>query len=329
MKLSEIEVASLLVLYVLSSTAATGVGFAFSGAGGHIAQQVALMESLVLGLTPSGQMIRPTHISGVSAGAINAVALNAILKTMDTNDPNGLTFESYKAQVFNMTDSAVYDDTWEGMAKIFTHNIPAGFILDNTPMATFLAKQLELFNCTKLKDLYLPTEITLVNQSSGLDVRLWSTDPVDGELDLLEVLLATSAMPIAFPTRTVTGFPGSVFIDGGTCIDIIPSQALVDNPDVGVLYMLGFNSIMGTAGGNLPPKLNHVLLLKNVLAAFVDQQVDFVMGSIDIAAKSSTKAFTYIPGFAQEFSALDFQQEKLQYDLTAAWAHQTSPTAVN
>eukprot|EP01116_Phalansterium_solitarium_P022272 TRINITY_DN7295_c1_g1_i2.p1 TRINITY_DN7295_c1_g1~~TRINITY_DN7295_c1_g1_i2.p1 ORF type:complete len:328 (+),score=125.03 TRINITY_DN7295_c1_g1_i2:106-1089(+) len=320
---------AVLAVCLLRSAEAQGVAFAFSGAGGRIAQQLAMMESLVLGLSPSGQKIRPTHIAGASAGAINAVALNAILRTIDTNDPNGLTFDVYKQLIFSMNSSMIYDDSWEGMAKIFTHNIPAGYLLDNTPMATWMAAQLKAFGFSKFKDLYLPTEITLVNQSSGLDVRLWSTDPVYGEFDLLEILLATAAMPIAFRPRTVTGFPGATFIDGGTGIDMIPVVPLVNNPDVDTIYMLCYNSALTSGGGTLPPKLDHVMLLKNTLAAVEDQQVDYVMGGVDIAAKSKTKSFTYFPVFPEVFSSLSFDEEKKQYELAGTWAHANNPTAVN
>jgi hypothetical protein len=45
-----------------------GIAFAFSGAGGRIAQHAALMEVLVKGLYPGATKIYPSYLSGASSG---------------------------------------------------------------------------------------------------------------------------------------------------------------------------------------------------------------------------------------------------------------------
>jgi predicted acylesterase/phospholipase RssA len=47
-------------------------------------------------------------------------------------------------------------------------------------------------------------------------MRLWSTDPQHANLDLLEVMMASTALPIAFKPREIQGMGKTLFIDGGT-----------------------------------------------------------------------------------------------------------------
>lgn len=83
-------------------------------------------------------------------------------------------------------------DSREGLAKVFTYNLYEGYILDNTPLEKMLGEYFQRMGYKKLGDLYLPTAITIVNQSSGLDQRLWSTDPTYADLDLVEVVMASA-----------------------------------------------------------------------------------------------------------------------------------------
>ena len=58
------------------------IGFVISGAASRIAQEMVLLKQLVQGRAFhefEGKLIIPNVISGSSSGALNAVALNAIL----------------------------------------------------------------------------------------------------------------------------------------------------------------------------------------------------------------------------------------------------------
>jgi predicted acylesterase/phospholipase RssA len=79
-----------------------------------------------------------------------------------------------------------------------------------------------------LGDLYLPTYLSVMNQTSGDTLRLYSKDPVHSKLDLLEVLLASTALPIAFRPRYITGFGDTPFIDGGTGVKLYFFSFLLD-----------------------------------------------------------------------------------------------------
>jgi len=307
-----------------------GIGFAFSGAGGRISQHLALMEVLLKGLNPSGIKIRPSYLSGASSGSLSAVALNAILQTEDQNISGGFNWDDMKQLVFGLTNSDVFDDSISGLEKIFTHNIFEGYILDDTPLSNYLRPFLSKMGFYRLGDLYLPTEITVVNQSSGFDVRLWSTDPRVADLNLLQVLMASTALPIVFEPRTIDDFGNNtIFIDGGTGIDTIPLTSLVENPNVKQLYIICYGSALTSGGGTLPVYLDNIMLLKNSLAVIDDMRVDFFAGALDIAMNSAVRSFAYIPDLNETFSALDFEHERYEYDLTFQWAIQHDPQPLN
>jgi hypothetical protein len=59
-----------------------------------------------------------------------------------------------------------------------------------------------------------------------------------------------------------------------------------------------------------------------------------------MVAKSHKRSYTYIPqldrqvglkltNLIEQFSALDFDDEKLEYDLASAWAHTHDPSRIN
>lgn len=83
----------------------------------------------------------------------------------------------------------IFDDSVAGIAEIFTHNIPAGYVLDTTPFETKLASWLKLMNYKVLGDLYIKTAISVVEQGTGHTWRLWSDDPTYSKLPILDVLM--------------------------------------------------------------------------------------------------------------------------------------------
>ena len=150
-----------------------------------------------------------------------------------------------------MDDSKVFEDDPISIAKIFTSNIPGGFILDVSPFESLLSSWLSLMNYYTLGDLYITTAISIVDQNTGKTKRLWSDNPVHAKLNLLEVLMASTALPIAFEPRNITGYPGT-FIDGGTGVDTLPVVALLQRPEVKTIYIIVYNSALTSGGAHLP-----------------------------------------------------------------------------
>jgi len=306
-----------------------GIAFTFSGAGGRLSQHLALMENLIFGLNPAGIKVRPNFISGASSGSISAVALNALLYSEDSGK-NFFTWDDYKELVFNLQSSEVYDDSWKGLAKIFTYNIYEGYFLDSTPLQTYLTPFLAKMNFTTLGDLYLPTEISVVNQTSGDSIRLWSNDPQYADLDILEVIMASTAIPMAFTPRPISALGNDLFIDGGTGIDTLPVYGPLHDAKVDELYIICYGGAFTSGGAlDLPPLLQDILLLKNAVAAIEDMRVDLFNGGVDIAAKSNVTSFLYMPNLNMTFSALDFDHEKLEYELSHEWSLSNNPLPLN
>jgi len=286
------------------------------------------MEVLIKGEDARGTKIRPSYLSGASSGSISAVALNAILESVDKNSTL-FSWEAYKKLIFGLTPGQVYDDSIEGLAKIFTYNIFEGYFLDNTPLRTMLSTLLQKVNYNTLGDLYLPTEISVFNQSSGETLRLWSTDPEVADLSLIEVMMASTAIPMAFSPSPISGLGHTMFIDGGTGVDTLPVYGLLENPHVTSIYVICYNSALLDGGDTLPPELDYIKLLKNGLATIDDMRVEFFVGGLEVAASSDVKSFTFIPSLNESFSSLDFSNEKLQYELARTWALQNTPTSLN
>jgi predicted acylesterase/phospholipase RssA len=138
--------------------------------------------------------------------------LSAILETEDTGF-NGITMDLYKQLLFSMDDSQVFANDPIAIARILTHNIPNGYVLDNSPFEKLLQSWLKTMNYTTVADLYIPTAISIVDQQSGHTTRIWSDDPRWNWLDLHEVLMASISLPIAFATRQISGLPGD-WMDG-------------------------------------------------------------------------------------------------------------------
>jgi len=288
-----------------------------------------LMESLVKGKYLSGKPIIPSILSGASSGAISTIALNAILETEERNTSNGFSWNDYKKLIFNLTTGDVFDISAAGIAEIFTYNIFEGYILNNKNLRNYLAPSLASMNYTLLGDLYFPTYISIMNQTSGDTLRLYSRDPEHAKMNLLEVLMSSTALPIAFPTGRISQFGNTPFIDGGTGIDTIPVYALLEDPAVKQIYVLCYNSAMTSGGADLPPIIDDLLLLGNALAVINDMRVDFFVGALEMLASSSISSYSFIPQLDVDFSVFDFDQEEKEYDLVFQWAIENDPIYLN
>jgi hypothetical protein len=64
---------------------------------------------------------------------------------MDGKALTPFTLDDYTSYLFNMTEETVIDISLSGFTKILTRNVPRGFILDNTPLETNLAIQLNKY----------------------------------------------------------------------------------------------------------------------------------------------------------------------------------------
>jgi predicted acylesterase/phospholipase RssA len=322
-----LPICSLFVLFV-ATIQGQGIGIAFSGAGGRIGQHIALAQALITGNYPGAVPIRPSYLSGASSGSISSVLVNAIIESEETHRINW-TWAYAEQLLFNLTTSQVIDLTWEGIARIDV-NMLEGYIVDNTPLINFLTTYFHSAGYYTLGDLYIPTAITLVNQSSGLPQRFWSDDPQWQALDLVEVVVASCSIPIAFVPRQVNMLGDTYWIDGGTGIDTLPVFSLLDRSSVESVYVICYASALTSGGGTEPGWVQDIRLLANSLSVIDNMRVElFLAGIQDLGEQMKKPAYSYIPVFNETFSTFDFDEEKLEFTLATQWAIMNNPLRLN
>lgn len=310
----------LIFLSFLSISKANQVfGFSISGAGGRIAQEVALIESLLEGTYQNGTKIIPQVVSGASSGSLCLVAVNAIL------DPNNTyTVENFKQDIFTIQPSDVYDDSIEGIAEIPINVVVEGYILNTDPLQQYLQNLLDRVNYRTLGDLPLHSYISVVNATSGDTQRLDSHDPEHKKLSLLEVLMSTTAMPIVFPKRKITPYE-NYWLDGGTAEDDIPLYSLLQDPEVTDIVIIARQQPKHAIHSDPPFPLNDFLILKEALFFF-----DEMRRGLDECILKDTKdlkkpVYKFIPTLGESWSVLDFSEMELQYNLTRDWTQTHFP----
>ncbi|MBN2378209.1 patatin-like phospholipase family protein [candidate division WOR-3 bacterium] len=308
------------------------IGFVFSGGAARIAQECALTEALVEGMTPSGKKVRPHVIAGTSSGGLNAVALNAVLRTKDgMGGKHAFDWHDYQRILFSLTDGNVFDITPLGIGKIIIENIPAGFVLDTKPLRKLLSETLSKMGFDTLGSLYLPTYISVVDRYTGKAYRLFSRDPDPSirDLPLLDVLMATAAIPVAFEPVKIKGFKGE-FFDGGVGRDGIPVEAMIDER-CSDLYLItrmrGDETMVGvTAFKEKRPKIPKILL--NTLLAMEYMMNDLFECEVDIAPRIARRAYLYLPKLYKQYPLLGFNTQRKQYEETLAWARNNDPVRI-
>ncbi|PRP87405.1 hypothetical protein PROFUN_00616 [Planoprotostelium fungivorum] len=317
--------------YGLSGFTTPEVGFAFSGAGGRVAQHSALSQALVLGEYPNATRIIPSVISGTSSGALNAVALSGYLEYVASNGSAGWSLDSWNNFIFDLENSDVYRTGIRGIIGTAV-GVTDGYLLNNDPLEDTLNAALNQIGYKNLGDLFIPTFISTVDQRTGDTVRFLSTDSNVTSIPLVQILLATTAIPVAFKPRMIPALTNNtVFIDGGVSIDYLPIIPLVSGPiRVSTLYGLVPNKDPNTGNNNSSgDDLEENGIVRNILKAFEIQGNNLLVGGLAIAANSNARAFLYSAVLNQTFSTLDFNSERTQYDLVRNWARNNNPTEIS
>lgn len=309
-------------------------GFVFSGGAARIAQEAALSKALIEGLTPSGRQIRPDVLAGTSSGALNVVVVNAILKTKDGNTEKGkeFTWQDYKEILFKISDGDIFDLSARGLARIVTRNIPEGFVLDTAPLRRLLSEiAVKKMGFETLGDLYLPTYISVVGRKTGITRRLYSRDPDPKirDLPLVDVLMASAAIPVAFEPVEIKALKGR-FLDGGVGRDGIPVEAM-SHEKCKELYIIsrmrGDETIVGiTTFKEKRPKIPRILL--NTLLAMEYMIDDLFESELNLAPHIARRAYLYLPRLSKQYPLLDFSTQREQYEETLKWAQNNDPVRI-
>ena len=177
-----------------------------TGAAARISQEVALFDRL---RKDSGLTVKQdeTLLAGFSSGSLNLAAINACFRATDPLD-----WETYYKQglLFPLTNEEVYKIT----------RLP----LDTSPLRVTLQNFLDAMNCHRVGDLPFYSYILTFSYAAPWET-LWacSRDDMQYYLNLTDMFMASTAIPLVFPSQEIhceegynTDFPGGRYADGGT-----------------------------------------------------------------------------------------------------------------
>ncbi len=302
----------------------SGTAIIITGAAARIPQEAALLEELYY----RGLMRNVVFISGVSSGALNAVILNGILS-------GKMTWYDYKDILFNLKNKDVFIQ--EGK------KIP----VNTEPVRQLMERVVEgKLGYHQIGDLPFMTEISIV-QIKDLDLkksvyRMCSrkiNSETDTTLNLVDIMMASSAFPIAFPRvriRNVKTIPDADYIDGGVGDDHVPYHALLEYEKykgVGVerVYIISRKSDsipevseelkgLGINDKGVFDKMN--ISLDNILKKGIFKRLE---AYADEAPELIPLSYVWIPDFQADFLLFNFEHMKLQYETTLQWAKKHDP----
>ena len=303
-----------------------GTAIIITGAAARIPQEAALLEQLY----NSGSLKDVSFISGASSGALNTTVLNAILS-------NKLSWNQYKNILFSVTNR-----------QVFTRNGSA-LPLDTRPLRELLRRIVnDSLGFYKIGDLPFASAISATNaQIKPLDGRTYrfSNRKINAEsnpdYDLTDILMASAAIPRVFPSVKLN-IPDSThkikFIDGGVAEDHIPFEAARQYAQ---LTGIQFEKMIIVSRKNNPAtdislELNDLGIkdtkVRERLAASIEHlsKEGFIKKLIllkETDPELAGRTYVYVPDFAQDFQLLDFNNFKVQYKVSSAWAvsHQPIP----
>ena len=174
-----------------------------------------------------------------------------------------------------------------------------GFLLNTKPLKKTLTKFIsspDFMNYKKLGDAQTNLHISSVNRETAKVRRFGSKNPQDANLNIVDVLMASAAIPAVFPHRKIKGING-FWTDGGFGTDSIPVEALEAEVN---LSGKKFDAVYVITYDHKPKKINQKensfignlsFALKNMLGAAFPLQLFGALGLVE----DENNAFIYTP----------------------------------
>lgn len=306
---------------------AKGTAIIITGAAAKIAQEAALLQSLY----ERGELNDVVFISGASSGALNAVMLNAILEKK-------LTWKEYREVFADIRNDNVF--------RIDKKGLP----VSNEPLRQLLQEVVaNKLGYQTLADLPIPTAISVVSlRPSPLSEGTYRfcnrkiNRESDSTLNLIDVLMASTAYPLVFPPARISGIktiPNTPYYDGGIGDDRVPFQALIDfekyrqQPVERVIIISRKRDADMTLADELKP-FGYELKTKgnNGLSPDMLTSMGFWRRLEHLSKhypELAGKTWVFVPDYDYSFPMFDFNNLKEQYELTYRWAQSNSPVKLN
>ncbi len=306
----------------------TGTAVVITGAAARIVQESALLENL----HKNGWLRNICFISGTSSGALNTVLLNAILE-------NKITWERYNSILFNLNNDSIYIRKGRSLP------------VNNEPFQTLLAHVINDslgYRCLGDLPYHSSISITTVDLLPPFSTtyrlsNIKINDESNPGFNLVETLLASTAIPILFPAARFSesfGLPNSSYVDGGVAEDHIPYEAVLQFEKyrgfgVDTLIIVsrksdskkGISNEINDFGNNDSRVFDKLSLWIDNLAmnGFIKSMKELQQKYPELAART----YVYIPGFEENFALLDFTDMQKQHDVTAIWAESHKPVPLS
>lgn len=302
----------------------SGVAIIMTGAAARIPQEAALLEEL----DKRGLLKDLVFISGASSGALNSVVLNGILSKK-------ISWDDYKNILYGIKNEDIFEAKGK---KLPVNTLPARNLYRN------LVENRLGYN--HIGDLPFYTSISLTRSDRLLMrkkvYRMCSrkiNEESDTTLNLVDLMMATSAIPIVFPRvkiKNVSTIPDVEFLDGGVGEDQVPFHALLEFEKfrgIGVekVYIIsrGYDSIP-----KVRDELNVIGIDDRGICDKMGISIDNYLGKrIHKKIKAFSKqapsliprTWVWIPELDSSYLLFDFNKLKDQYELTSEWAKTHPP----
>ncbi|MFN8240524.1 MAG: patatin-like phospholipase family protein [Bacteroidales bacterium] len=308
-------------------TVRKGTAIIMTGAAARIPQETALLEELY----NRGLLKDVVFISGVSSGALNAVALNGVLS-------GKMTWDEYRTILFGLRNSDVFTQVGKKLP------------VNTTPLRSFLKEMVEnKLGYKTMGDLPYMTAISFTD-TKNLDLkkivyRICSrkiNPETDTTLSVVDVLMASTAFPIAFPPvhiHNATTIPDDEYVDGGVGEDHVPYHALLEfekfrGMGVEKVFILSRKSdsipavseelkILGINDRGLFDRMG--ISIDNILKKGIIKRLK---AFAEDAPELIPRTYVYIPDFPENFLMFNFDKLEEQYKLTANWAKHHDPVVL-
>lgn len=261
---------------------------ALSGGGSFGAVEMGVLD----GLVSSGQAPKSYDIiTGISAGGLNTGFLSyydsvdQALPEIHAIYSNITTPDVYTSNILGIfTKWAIYDNTplKNTLTTILTNKVPS----PNAPLAMIGATNLN---------------------SSALDVFIFGTKTFS---EKIQILLATSSIPIVFPPREIGG---NLYVDGGVISSELINQVLGQKPCT--TYNVTFINAFRKDGGNA-----NISGLFSYLSAVLHTMLDSFNSQISQVTtcpypKGTLQACYPTSPALDQYSILDFDNGAILYSL--------------
>ncbi len=305
----------------------SGVALIITGAAARIPQEAALLQAL----DERGLLKDLVFISGDSSGALNAVALNAILS-------GRMSWKGYREILSGLHNEDIFIQTGK--------KIP----VDTSPLRALLTRVIEgEMGYTSIGELPIPTTITITRLNGlGLEktaFRMCSKKinaESDPSLSLVDILMASTAFPVVFPPariRNAVTIPNTEYVDGGAGEDYVPFEALLEferarGKGVERVYIVSRKD-------DTVPEISEELRGLGVNDYGVFDRIGISMDSVAsrrlaqhlmvyVKAAPELAAHTFIwkPDFPGSFLLFNFNALEAQWAATEAWAAINAPISL-